>query len=86
MIEFVPDLGYNEEEILVDVVPTKWISEDKQFCYYPPHSMRGKCTKLLMSLADYDSSMWDSSPLYTITVIVGFFVSVFLWCNFVFLI
>ncbi|XP_071581347.1 uncharacterized protein [Temnothorax nylanderi] len=58
VVEFVSDPGNDEEEYLVEVVPTKWISENREFCYYPPHSMRGKCTKLVMSLADYDSSEW----------------------------
>ncbi|XP_032688386.1 uncharacterized protein LOC116852293 [Odontomachus brunneus] len=58
VVEFVSDPGNDEEEILVEVVPTKWISENREFCYYPPHSMRGKCMKLVMSLADYDSSVW----------------------------
>lgn len=63
MIEFVPDPANYEEEILVEVVPTKWISEDKEFCYYPPHSMKGKCMKLVMSLADYDLSVWKLLPI-----------------------
>lgn len=63
VIEFVPQTESDEEEILVEVVPTKWISEDKQFCYYPPRFMRGKCMKMVMSLVDYNSSTWELLPI-----------------------
>ncbi|XP_029159573.1 uncharacterized protein LOC114939728 [Nylanderia fulva] len=63
VIEFVPQAESDEEEILVEVVPTKWISEDRQFCYYPPRFMKGKCMKMVMSLVDYDSSTWELLPI-----------------------